>query len=26
VRIGRSIRIPSLALDRWANGLPFVPE
>jgi excisionase family DNA binding protein len=26
VRIGRSIRIPSLALDRWANGLPFVSE
>lgn len=25
VRIGRSIRVPASALDRWAKGLPFLP-
>ena len=25
VRIGRSIRVPAAAFERWARGLPFVP-
>jgi excisionase family DNA binding protein len=25
VRIGRSIRVPAAAFDRWVRGLPFVP-
>lgn len=24
VRIGRSIRVPAAAFERWAHGLPFV--
>jgi excisionase family DNA binding protein len=25
VRIGRSIRVPAAAFERWARGLPFLP-